>query len=83
MLFSSQKQWLLTQMYGFLTLFSVTLLAAILQRFKYQRRREVVVVWSSLYLLLSGAVPNGLSLDSGELRRRFRLSARSRGTAAG
>jgi hypothetical protein len=82
-LFSSQRQWLPAQMYGFLTLFSITLLAAIFQRFKFQRRREVVVVWSSLYLLLFGAVPNGMSVDIEELRRRFKLSTHTRGAVAG
>ncbi len=43
--------------YGGLFLMEVFSLCLILERFKYQRRREVIMVWSCVYLIVNGGTP--------------------------
>lgn len=52
-----------------IALISFITLISILQRFKYQRRREVIFLWMSIYLLLKGAVSNNLSLKPEKLEK--------------
>ena len=41
-------------LYGGLLISDLVCLAVLLRRFKYQRRREVILVWSSVHLLMNG-----------------------------
>lgn len=43
-----------------LAIVSMLILCFILERFKHQRRREVIIVWSALHLILNGAVPGAV-----------------------
>lgn len=62
--------------YACVSAVSLATLAGILWRFRYQRRREVMLVWVSLYLLLKGGIPNTLGSSSpDELTKRIRLNS--------
>ncbi len=52
---------LFTVVYGGLFLMEVLSLCLILERFKYQRRREVIMVWSCVYLIVNGGTPTSAS----------------------
>ena len=43
-----------------LAIASMLILCLILERFKHQRRREVIMVWSALHLILNGGVPGAV-----------------------
>ena len=66
-------QFPLFQLYVALTLVSLASLASILARFKYQRRREVEILWTSMYLLVKGGIPNSLGIEPSELEKRVTL----------
>jgi len=61
--------------YAGLTIVSLMTLGGILARFKYQRRREVMLLWNSMYLLLKGGIPNTLGISPSELTNRVRLNS--------
>jgi hypothetical protein len=76
-LFFSVSFWfrdqVLFEIYLGITLVSLLTLAGILGRFKHQRRREVLLVWEGIYLLLKGGIPNNLNISPNELRDRVSL----------
>jgi hypothetical protein len=74
-IFGFQHKTLLLQLYTGVSLVSLLTLAGILARFKFQRRREVLLLWNSVYLLLKGSIPNTLGISPSELTNRVRLSS--------
>jgi hypothetical protein len=55
----------------------VICLVMILERFKYQRRREVMMVWSCVYLIVNGGTPRDLAHDRDRLCESVFFPARS------
>ena len=53
--------------YSAILVFSAMSIVLILERFKYQRRREVFMVWSCTYLILNGGCLDKIEFDSNEV----------------
>lgn len=54
-------------LYGVLLTIDIICLAMILRRFKHQRRREVLMVWSCVHLIVNGGTPSELAHDRDRL----------------
>jgi hypothetical protein len=55
--FAFHRAGLSAALYFGLVTIDIISLALILERFKYQRRREVIMVWSCVYLIVNGSTP--------------------------
>lgn len=53
---NSPLYWII---YAGLFVMAMLCLCLILERFRYQRRREVILIWSSVYLIVNGGTVNG------------------------
>lgn len=76
-IFLFQHKTLLLRPYAAISLVSLLTLLGILARFKFQRRREVAFLWSSVYLLLKGSISNTLGISPSEFTNRVRLNSSS------
>jgi len=79
LIFLVKFRFIFFQLYVALTLVSLIILAGILERCKHQRRREVVDIWNSMYLLLKGGVSNTLGISPDELLKRVTLEIPANG----
>lgn len=63
-------------LYGGLLTIDMICLAMILRRFKHQRRREVIMVWSCVHLIVNGGTPSEVAHDRDRLCESVFFSAR-------
>jgi hypothetical protein len=68
--FAVQRAGLISALYAGLLATDVISLVLILERFKYQRRREVIMVWGCVYLILSGGSPGSVRAEMNTLGER-------------